>query len=167
VSPRTRTNRRDLDLVRASLQHYAARGAFRSFSEIKGRGRRAAFRFHWFRDVAFTVTYDPDTRVLTFVDALPAVPSRSAMDKHLRRFVASRSAASVPEHRRFDLKKVTVHLSNRRGAVAFAFTLTPRHVEYGVQKASISCTEVLMDFLNEPQYVEYNIDHFNLNPEMA
>jgi len=24
-----------------------------------------------------------------------------------------------------------------------------------------------MDFLNEPQYVEYNIDHFNLNPEMG
>jgi hypothetical protein len=26
---------------------------------------------------------------------------------------------------------------------------------------------VLMDFLNDSQYVEYNIEHFNLNPEMA
>ena len=27
--------------------------------------------------------------------------------------------------------------------------------------------DVLMDFLNEPQYVQYNIDYFNVNPEMA
>ena len=48
-----------------------------------------------------------------------------------------------------------------------AFTFKPRHVEYGTRKAVHLIHEVLMDFLNEPQYVQYNIDHFNLNPEMA
>jgi len=167
VSPRTRTKSDDLTIVRASLQHYATRGAFRSFSEIPAPGGMAAFRFHWFRDVPFRVTFDPRTRTLIFVKMLPGIAARSAMDRHLRAFVAGRTLASVPEHRRLNLAKVGMRVMNRGGAVSLVFTLRPQHVEYGVKKAVHLAHEVLMDFLNEPQYVLYNIDHFNLNPEMA
>jgi hypothetical protein len=153
-------------MVRASLQHYAARGAFRSFSEIPQRvGHR--FQFLWFRDVMFQVTFEPRTLTLTFVNLLPAVPARSAMDRHFRVFIASRSERSVVEHRRVDLKKLGVKVVNRGGQVSLVFTLKPRHLEYGIRKAVHLVHEVLMDFLNEPQYVLYNVDHFNLNPEMA
>jgi hypothetical protein len=98
---------------------------------------------------------------------LPAVPPRSAMDRHLRAFIKSRSDKSLPEHRRVDLRKVGLSVLNRKAAISIAFVLKPGHIEYGTKKAVHLIHEVLMDFLNEPQYVEYNIDHFNLNPEMA
>lgn len=154
-------------MVRAALQHYATRGAFRSFSEVPARGSLVAFRFLWFRDVAFRVTFDPDTLVLTFVDALPGIPARSPMDRALRAFVASRSEKTVVEHRRVDLKKVGVAVMNKRGAISIVFQLKPKHLEYGMTRAVHLMHEVLMDFLNDSAYVEYNIDHFNLNPEMA
>jgi hypothetical protein len=46
-------------------------------------------------------------------------------------------------------------------------SFSERQIEYGTKKAVHLIHDVLMDFLNEPQYVQYNIDHFNLNPEMA
>jgi len=161
-------NSDDIETIRALLQHYATRGAFRSFSEVATRsGHSVEFQFLWFRDVKFRVTYTPATRTLTFVDVLAAVPARSAMDRHLRAFIASRSDTSVPEHRRVDLKRVGVSVRNRKGAISVAFILKPRQVEYGAKKAVHLIHEVLMDFLNEPQYVQYNVDHFNLNPELA
>jgi len=167
VSRPTRTKTDDLTAVRASLRHYATRGAFRSYSEVAGPPGTAAFRFLWFRDVSFHVVFTPRTRTLAFVNLLPGVPARSAMDRHLRTFVRGRTLRSVPEHRRVDLARVGMRVLNRGGGVSIAFALKPRHVEYGVKKAVHLVHEVLMDFLNEPQYVEYNIDHFNLNPEMA
>lgn len=161
-------NSSETEPVRALLQHYAARGAFRSFSEVPHASRRLVeFQFLWFRDVRFRVTYNPAARMLTFVDVLPAVPARSEMDRRLRAFIASRSGRSVPEHRRVDLKKVGVSVVNRKSAISVAFVLKPRHVEYGTRKAVHLIHEVLMDFLNDSRYVEYNIEHFNLNPEMA
>jgi hypothetical protein len=161
-------NSSDTDTVRALLQHYATRGAFRSFSEVqRASGRVAEFQFSWFRDVRFRVTYNPARQTLTFVDLLPAVPARSAMDRHLRTFIASRSDKSVPEHRRVDLKKVSVSVLNRKNAISVAFALKPRQIEYGTRKAVHLVHEVLMDFLNDSEYVDYNIEHFNLNPEMA
>jgi hypothetical protein len=161
-------NSSETDTVRARLQHYAARGAFRSFSEVPQTSRRLVeFQFLWFRDVRFRVTYDPAARILTFVDVLPAVPVRSEMDRRLRAFIASRSGKSVPEHRRVNLKKVRVSVVNRKSAISVAFVLKPRQIAYGTRKAVHLIHEVLMDFLNDSQYVEYNIEHFNLNPEMA
>src|SRR6185503_4204038 len=157
-----------MEAVRALLQHYAARGAFRSFSETAGTSvRSATFQFLWVRDFKFSVTYRSSARTLTFVNMLPSVPSRSEMDRHLRAFIASRSDKSLPDHRRVDLRKVGVSVLNRKGAISVVFRLKPTQIEYGTRKAVHLIHEVLMDFLNEPQYVEYNIDHFNLNPEMG
>ena len=58
----------EIAIVRALLQHYATRGAFRSFSEVAGNGRTAEFHFLWFRDVKFRVMFNPVSRTLTFVD---------------------------------------------------------------------------------------------------
>jgi hypothetical protein len=156
-----------LATVRDVLQHYASRGAFRSFSEVAGRGRLAAFEFIWFRDVKFRVTYDQTTRTLTFVDLLPEVPARSEMARQFRAFIESRSATGLPDHRRVDPRRLKVSIVNRKGSVSLAMVLSATHAEYGVKKAVHLVHEVLMDFLNESLYVEYCIAHFNLNPEMA
>jgi hypothetical protein len=140
---------------------------FRSFSETRGRRHQISFHFLWFRDVQFQVISEPRTSRLTFVRLLPGVPARSAMDRAFRAFVASRSSASLSESQRVDLRKVQVRVINCGGNASLEFVLNPGHVEYGVEKAVHLVHDVLMNFLNDSQYVEYNITHFNLNRELA
>jgi hypothetical protein len=156
-----------LDIVRRSLHHYAARGSFGSFSEVGARGSKTAFQFSWFRGVTFRVVFDETRRTLTFADVLPGVPPRSEMDRDLRRFVRSRSAPSVVKHRRFDLRRVGVTCTNRGGSISLVFHLKPRHIEFGVRRAVHLIHEILMDFLNDSRFVQYQVDHFRLDPELA
>ena len=156
-----------LETVRRTLHDYATRGSFTSFSEVDARGAKAEFHFLWFRDVKFRVVFDPRRRTLTFVDVLPGVPARSEMDRELRRFIRGRSASSVLEHRRFDLRRVGVRCVNRGGRLSLVFSLKPPHVEVGVRKAVHLVHEVVMDFLNDSRFVQYQVDHFKLDPEMA
>ena len=157
----------DLAQVRAILQHYATRGAFRSFAELPARGRRAAFRFNWFRDVPFTITFDPATRTLTYVDLLPDVPGRSPMDRDLRRFVASRESPALLDHRRLDRRRIDVTIRNRGARVSIAFRLKAAHVEYGVRKSVNLVHEIFTDFLGDARFASYQVEHFRLDPEMA
>lgn len=157
----------EVALVRAALQHYAARGSFRSFSEVAGTVSTAEFRFVWFRDTTFRIVFDRSRRTLAFVEMLPGIPARSAMDRHLRAFVKIYTSTAVPAHRRVDPRRVAVKVANRGGAVSLVFTFRTKDVAYAVRKAVHLANDILQDFLNDGLYVQYNIDHFNLNPEMA
>jgi hypothetical protein len=157
----------ELTSVRAALEHYASRGSFHSFSEVPARGRKAEFRFTWFRDVRFRVVFDPDARTLTFVELLPGIPSRSEMDRHFRAFILEHTDASLPPHRRVDPKEVGVTVVNRGGKVSLVCSFKSRETTDAVRKAVHLVHDVLQDFLNDGRYVQYNIDHFNLNAESA
>ncbi len=154
-------------LVHAALEHYAQRGSFRSFSAAPRSSSKTEFAFSWFRDVTFRVVFDRLRRRLTFVDMLPGVPPRSDMDRQLRAFVKVYTSTAVPEHRRVDKRRVEVSVVNRGGAESLVFTFRTKDTAYGVRKAVHLAHDVLQDFLNDGRYVQYNVDHFNLNPEMA
>jgi hypothetical protein len=154
-------------LVRAVLESYAARGSFRSFSTAAERGRKTAFAFSWLHDVTFRIVFDPSRRTLTFRDLLPALPARSAMDRRLRAFVRMYTSAAVPAHRRVDSRRIGVAVVNRDGAASLVFAFRTKDIDYAVRKAVHLAYDVLQDFLNDPRYVQYCIEHFNLNPEMA
>jgi hypothetical protein len=154
-------------LVHAALEHYAHRGSFRSFSSTPVTVAKTEFAFSWFRDVTFRVVFDQPRRTLTFVDMLPAVASRSEMDRHLRAFVKTYTSAAVPEHRRVDPRRVTVSVVNRGGAESLVFAFRTKDTAYAVRKAVHLANDILQDYLNDGRYVQYNVDHFNLNPEMA
>lgn len=153
--------------VRAALQHYALRGSFRAFSEVGQAAGKADFRFTWFRDVAFRVVFDVKRRTLTFVGLLPGVPARSDMDRALRAFVTMYTSTEVPLHRRVELRRVGVSVVNRGGAISLVFTFKTKDVAYAVRKAVHLVNDILQDYLNDGRYVQYNVDYFNLNPEMA
>ena len=159
--------RNETALVRAALEGYAARGHFRSFSAAVERSGKTTFAFSWLHDVTFRVAFDASRRTLTFVKMLPAMRAHSAMDRHLRAFVAARTSPAVPAHRRVDPRRVTVAVVNRGGAASVVFTFRTHDIEYAVRKAVHLAYDILQDFLNDPQYVQYCVDHFNLNPEMA
>ena len=155
------------DVVRGVLQHYASRGTFRSFSEVPGRRGRIAFRFLWYRDITIALEFDPATGTLVFRHLLPGVPARSAMDREVRAYVAGRSARSVREHRRVDRRKVGVKCLNRGGALSVVVTLKRAHADYGARKAVHLVHDILIDFLSDGQYAQYQIEHLNLDPERA
>jgi hypothetical protein len=159
--------RDELTSVRTALEHYASRGSFHSFSEVPARGRKAEFRFVWFRDVKFRVVFDPDSRTLTFVELMPGIAARSEMDRHFRAFILEHTDRTRPSHRRVDPKQVGVTVVNRRGALSLTFAFKTRDTAIAVRKAVHLVHDVLQDFLNDGRYVQYNIDHFNLNPEAA
>jgi len=160
-------NRDETDLVRAALEHYAHRGSFRSFSSTPRGPSKTEFTFSWFRDVNFRVIFDGSRRTLTFVDMLPGMPARSEMDRQLRAFVRMHTSTAVLEHRRVDARRVPVSVVNRGGSESIVFTFRTKDVEYAVRKAVHLAHDILQDFLNDGRYVQYNVDHFNLNPEMA
>jgi hypothetical protein len=153
--------------VRTALQHYALRGSFRAFSEVGEPSAKAEFRFTWFRDVAFRVVFDAQRRTLTFVNLLPGIPARSEMDRALRAFVSMYTSTEVPLHRRVELRRVGVSVVNRGGAISLVFRFKTRDMTYAVRKAVHLVNDILQDYLNDGRYVQYNVDHFNLNPEMA
>ena len=154
-------------LVHAALEHYANRGSFRSFSSALLTPAKTEFTFSWFRDVTFRVVFDRARRTLTFVDILPGIAARSGMDRHLRVFVKMYTSTDVPEHRRVDPRRVAVSVVNRGGAESLVFLFRTKDTVYAVRKAVHLANDILQDYLNDGRYVQYNVDHFNLNPEMA
>jgi hypothetical protein len=154
-------------LVHAALEHYAQRGSFRSFSSTPLNASKTEFTFSWFRDVTFRVVFNRPRRTLTFVDMLPGIPSRSEMDRHLRAFVKTYTSAAVPEHRRVDPRRVTVSVVNRGGTESLVFAFRTKDTAYAVRKAVHLANDILQDYLSDGRYAQYNVDHFNLNPEMA
>jgi hypothetical protein len=156
-----------VDTVRAALQEYASRGVFKSFSEVRGRGRNAEFRFLWFHDVAFRIEFDPRTRTLTFRDLLPAAPYGSEIDRDVRTFIRGRSSRALPEHRRIDSRRLQVKCVNRAGCISVVIRIKAKDLEYGVRKSVHLIHDVLMDFLNQGRFVQYLVDHFKLDLEMA
>lgn len=161
------TIRDEAALVQAALERYAQRGSFRSFSTAPRTAGRIAFTFSWFRDVTFHVVFDGRRRTLTFVDMLPGIEARSDMDRALRAFVRMYTSTAVPEHRRVDPRRVVVSVVNRAGAESLKFAFRTKDVDYAVRKAVNLAHDILQDFLNDGRYVQYSVDHFNLNPEMA
>jgi hypothetical protein len=153
-------------LVLAAFQHYAARGSFRSLTAAAA-GVGTELRFTWLRDVAFRVVFDAPRRTLTFVDLLPAIGTGSPMDRSLRAFVRLHTSPAVPPHRRVDPRRIAVTVVNRGGAASITFAFRTKDVGYAVQKAVHLAHDILQDFLNEGRYLQYCVDHFNLNPEMA
>ena len=154
------------EAVVAAFRHYAARGSFRSLT-AESAGTTTELRFTWLRDVAVRVVFDATRRTLTFVDLLPAVGTASPMDRSLRAFVKHHTSAAVPAHRRVDPRRVAVKVVNRGGTASIAFAFKTRDVGYAVTRSVHLTYDVLQDFLNDGLYLQYCIDHFNLNPEMA
>lgn len=155
------------EIVRRTLHDYAARGSFASFSEVPARAPKIEFRFRWFRDVPFRIVFNPSLSTLTFVDVLPGVASRSVMDRELRRFIRGRSAQSVVAHRRLDERRVGIKVLNQHGTIRLTFQLKAGHQEYGVRRAVNLVHEIIMDFLNDSRFVQYQVDHLRLDPELA
>ena len=142
-----------------SLERYAARGVFRSFSQTAPD----EFRFRWLWNLPFHITFDRARGALRFPDLLTGIRRGSALETELKAALRAICAADRPEHRRIDARRLSVRYSNRRGAVSLSFVVLGNDYEYGVQKAINVVNEIFVGFLNV-RHPEYMAESFHLCP---
>jgi hypothetical protein len=65
-----------------------------------------------------------------------------------------------------DARRATAKLKQDGGAVSVVFKFNDAHLEYGVRKAVNLIHELFVDFLRQPIYFHYMVEHFDLNPDM-
>ena len=147
-----------------SLRDYADKGIFRGFGASVDRNGNLECRFLWHGPESHRLRFDPRRGALTFVNLLPGVPYPSEMDRALRRFVASRSSAALPEHRRLDATKASARCRNRAGTVSIEVRCLDGDFGYAANKAVKLVNEVFLNFLAGP-YDGYMIEHFGAPEE--
>jgi hypothetical protein len=166
TSRRSRGGERSSLVVRETLASYAKRGVFRAYGDQPSGNGQNRFSFRWHADATFQIVHDTRRGELIFRNVLPAVPGRSRMYRELKAFVEERTSPALPEHRRIDPRKARVTMANRRGMVSLAVSLRDSHLEYGVRKAVNLIHELFVEFLRDPLYFSYMVEHFQLDPDL-
>ena len=149
--------------VTAALQKYADRGVFRGFSARRRPGGRYEYRFTWLTPRAFTLSYDPVRRVLSFKTLCPRIGARSPMAAALRQIVAERSTARVPGHKRLDRRKVRATCAVRRDSFSLTMRVRGHHEAYAVPRLLNLVNELFLA-LHE-SYPDYLVAQFGLSVE--
>ncbi len=152
------------ETVLSSLREYADRGVFRGFGASEGRRGNLECRFLWHAPDPHRLRFEPRRSALVFVDLLPGVPYPSDMDRELRRFVAGRSNADLPAHRRIDPAKASCRCRNRAGKVSIEVRCLDGDYEYVAGKAVKLVNEIFLNFLAGP-YDGYMIERFGAPEE--
>ncbi len=146
---------KSLKIVRDSLQSYADRGVFRSFSEIKS----GSFSFVWLTPHPVEFVFDAEKQELRFKNLLPNVAARSTMHRDLKNFLQARYDEELPLHRRVDSKRARIVCTNRGGKVSLALKVKNNQWAYGVNKIVNLVHEVFVHLRErEADYLAENFD---------
>lgn len=163
----TEAGRAFTDGVRARLNHYASRGAFRAFAPVPVTGSgpwRGTWSARWHHDRTVEFVADGRKRTITLKHILTDVQRQSPLDGNLRTFVANLTGSKTPRHRRLGESRKAVRVTNRRGDVSIALkadegidgqTLTDRAVNLGHQIYTV--------FLREGGYDAYLLESLDLD----
>jgi hypothetical protein len=163
-----------LAVISRQLESYAERGVFRSFSRspvatsamTQARDAdRAEFRFSWLWNLPFQLTYDRKRKAISFPELFPNISKGTELETKLKAFIRQLSSRDRPEHRRLDLRRITVRYSNRGNSGSLAFLVAGNQYEYAVKKALNSVHEIFVGFLNV-QHGEYMRENLRVTEEM-
>lgn len=145
------------------MQRYVDRGVFRGFSVRRGRARVDEYRFTWLTREPMVVRFDSVSRTLSFRGLLTGVTRGSAVMADVVDFVAGRSAATLPAHRRIDKRSAAVHCEHRRGRLSILVTVRSRQESYAVQRGVNLVNEIFI--LLHASHPEYLWDAFGMPAE--
>jgi hypothetical protein len=115
----------------------------------------------WHKDRFYDLIFDVEKRSLRFPVVLPKVPR--PMYEDFKKFVASRQAVEILEHRRIDPKRVRISCSHRNGNISLLFVSKDGDLEYTAQRLINLVNEVILIFLGDGLYYEYMIETFNID----
>lgn len=154
-----------IEVVTRTLEEYANRGVFRGFSSGPLRSGKATFRLKWHQEKLYDFVFDANKRTLRFPLLLPNVPASSPMYTEFKRFIRSRQAETLAEHRRLDSRKGELKPYNRGGAVSLSVKVLDGDYEYCTRKLIHVVNEVFLSFLRDGPYYEYMVETFDLDPD--
>ena len=118
------------------------------------------FRFTWLARRPYDLQYEPSTGTLVFLNALPAVGSRSPLSYALKKFVAGRSGDELPEHRRVDPARASASAFVRQGDMRLQVVAEPGHHGYGANRVVNLLHEVYLHL--SVYYPEYLWEHYDV-----
>ncbi|MEW6128646.1 MAG: hypothetical protein AB1757_16525 [Acidobacteriota bacterium] len=154
------------EVVTETLAGYAERGVFRGFSQTATpRQTNTAYKILWHHNRVFELVFDATKNILRFTVLLPNMPADSEMYADLKRFVSSRHAEEVLEHRRIDATKAQAQVTNRNAQVSLAVKIKDGDDEYAVRKLLHLAHEIFLTFLTDGRYFEYLVENFDLDPD--
>ena len=149
--------------MRGCLLDYATRGVFRAFTESRRRAGRYYFKFTWLAGEPYTLSYEPKTGTVTFTNAFPNVPARSTLYAELKSFIESRTAVSLPNHRRIDPRRAKPSCSRRRGTMAVHVVAKRGHHTYAVNRAVNLVHEIFLHL--HTKFPEYIWENYNVSED--
>lgn len=147
--------------VDETLELYANKGVFRSFSSILRSNKSVTYRMKWHKERFYDLIHDLEKRSLRCPVVLPQAPR--AMYEEFKKFVASRQSTEMLAHRRIDPKRVRISCSLKKGDISLLFVSKDRDLEYATQKLINLMHEVFMIFLRDGLYYEYMIETFDID----
>jgi len=147
------------------MAEYAARGVFRSYSEIGTKRGVTEFKFTWLMPEPCRLLFDPKGNTFRFKDYLPNISAKSSMYKELKAFVKERSSDELFEHRRIDPERAEIKATNRGGSVSLSLKVLDGDYAYGINKAVNLAHEVYMDFIKSGPYYEYMLENLGLSED--
>jgi len=104
------------------------------------------------------LTWNPASRIIQFRDVLPAVAPRSAFQRELRKFLAGRFDAGLPEHRRLDPERVELACTRRNGGLSIGLRAEREQEDYATRKL-MALTHEMFVYLNV-KWPGYVYEHF-------
>ena len=149
------------DLVRSELQIYASRGIFQNFSVSNSGSKNFKFKFDWLSKNTFSLRLNTEKCQIELQDVLPAVHFRSDMDKAFREFLGSRSALSVPSHRRLNENRFAIQVKNRRQNLSVIVNFSKKDAAKAAKVSVNLLHEIFNNFLVEGPYQNYMVEVFN------
>ena len=120
--------------VASVLRPSAARGVLRELEERTGPGGRFEARFSWLLPRPMRLVVDTGHHRLSCPDLLPDIAASSALRRELRAFFETRQSADLPEHRRIDPGRCSIHCPIRAGRMTLALNLLGDDWEYAAGK---------------------------------
>lgn len=150
------------DAIGRVLRDYEARGLIRKVRAHTLTANGVEFDIVW-NDRLLRIVFHSRKASLTMPDLLTNVPADTPMYREFAALVRGFRSSKLAPHRRLDAGKAAISHRNRNGSVAVLVTVRDGDAEYATRQLLRIVHEVLVGFLNDPQYSEYEYAEFGVN----
>lgn len=154
-----------LTVVASILEGYASRGVFAGFRQCKTQARQAEFAVQWHFRQVLAIRLDAAQSTLTLPNFIPKASAAPNVRAELGTYLRRCASPQRPPHRRIDPEKTRLSCYTRNDAVSLRITVRDGDYDYATRRLVHLVNEIFLDFLREPQYVEYMVAHMGMNPE--
>lgn len=147
------------------IDGYVARGVFRAAPLSPDADGHASFRIVWFQNQTMTLTVDGLRAEVRLNNLMPRIAPRSRLDRQLRAWLRSRSAAGLPAHRRLDPAQFDASLRNRAGCMQLGIACRGGDLAGAASKLLKLGNELYLDFFSAPAQYHWIVETFDLDPD--